>query len=106
MVLYELMTLKYPYHEMKSPVQITNAIISGKLPHLPPDIKKKFAPISDIWQKCLDPDPDRRLTALELRDKLFKLDAVANAITPTENKKKVKVDLSDHVPMRSKSHVL
>ena len=73
MVLYELMTLKYPYYEIKSPVFITKAILAGQIPLLTPDILEKFKPIISLWKSCLNICPELRLTALQLRDELFKL---------------------------------
>ena len=68
MVLYELMTLKYPYYELKSAVQITKAITSGQLPYLSPELELKFQSIYHLWRSCLHPNPAHRMTAHQLRD--------------------------------------
>jgi serine/threonine protein kinase len=73
MLLYELMTLKYPFYDYDSPIQVSDAITSGKEPYLSEDQQIQWAGILPLWRKCIAFSADDRPTAVELRSELERL---------------------------------
>ena len=68
-----MMALKYPYHELNSPIEVSAAILKGKIPFLPPNLADKYSLIVPIWKKCLSVDPEQRYTAIELQEEFTKI---------------------------------
>jgi len=62
MLLYELMSLEIPYHDIKG-FGAEKRILEGVLPELTPQQNKDYIELIEIWKDCLIVDPKERLTA-------------------------------------------
>lgn len=62
MLLYELMTLEVPYFDARR-FGVEKRIITGDLPTLTSQQKRTYACLIDMWEQCLDINPETRLTA-------------------------------------------
>lgn len=65
MVLYELMTRQYPYHEIKG-FGAEKRIMEGKKPEMSGEQMFFYRKIMPIWQECLTFDPDERPSASKI----------------------------------------
>ena len=65
MIIYELLALKLPYHEIKKTWDIADAVMSGVLPNLPP-LDASFDPLIELFSKCLAMQPNCRPKASRL----------------------------------------
>jgi serine/threonine protein kinase len=63
MVLYEMMSCKLPFYEIKGPMAHLHRVLDGKLPTLTDEQQLRYAPILEHWNQCLDLDPTKRPTA-------------------------------------------
>lgn len=66
MVLYELMSCKMPFFEIKGPMAHLYKILDGDLPSLTDEQKNRYEPILKYWKECLTIDPTKRPTANDL----------------------------------------
>lgn len=65
MIMYELLSLKLPYHEYKKSWNIADAVMNGTLPNLPP-LKTAYDPLVLVFRKCLSMTPHSRPNAGKL----------------------------------------
>jgi len=63
MVLYEMMTCKLPFYEIKGPMAHLHRILEGKLPILMDEQQVRYHPLIEQWKQCLDLNPNKRPTA-------------------------------------------
>lgn len=71
MVMYELLTHHRPYEDEKNSFRISQNIIEGKKPTMPP-LDSSYADIVTLINKCLRAKPDRRPTIVQCKAALTK----------------------------------
>jgi serine/threonine protein kinase len=54
MILYELMTLKYPYYDIKNSFLISNSVINNKHPSISENILHKYPDIVNLHKLCIE----------------------------------------------------
>ena len=59
MIVYELLTLKEPYEGCKI-IEVSEMILSGKIPQLPEDLSSIYDPIKNLYHTTTKMDPDER----------------------------------------------
>jgi len=70
MIIYELMTLEYPYYDCDSPISIASAITEGKEPTIVDCVAEQYGSLLSLWRKCIACDPTKRLSASKIRVQL------------------------------------
>ena len=73
MILYELMTLEYPYYDCTSPIAIASAVLEGREPIITEEQEIAYRPILPLWRECISKDPSKRPTASSIREKLVEI---------------------------------
>ena len=74
MILYELMTCKTPYYDVKG-FAVNKKILEGEIPKLPKNLEIKYQPLMTLWKLCLLPNPTFRPTAKEIVTLLARLNS-------------------------------
>jgi len=69
MITVELLTLNLPYLEIRKSWQITQAVIDGVLPKLPP-LASEYDDIIKLYKECVAFTPEDRPTASDLVSKI------------------------------------
>ena len=67
MLLYEMLTQKYPYHECPSPIMVTKKILSGDPPLMPPQTENLYPSLVALHRRCIAPQARDRPTMAEVR---------------------------------------
>ena len=101
MVMYELMTLEYPFYECESPIAIASAVIGGKQPIVEEDQLTAYEPIIDLWVQCLSVIPSNRPTASEVRDQLLTIRAEIDKDRYRKRVSKLQTSLNSPVSKQS-----
>ena len=74
MIIFELLTLQLPYHDVKHSWKISQLIIDGVPPSLPPHTgAPRYLPLVQLFHKCTARNPFIRPNATRLRSKLKSL---------------------------------
>jgi len=91
-ILWELITEQFPFHEYKDPTQIALAVKNGERPLIPDDFPAELAP---IVKSCWEAEPDKRPPIAEVLKTLEHIEETHQAkAAEAESKKKKKKDKS------------
>lgn len=70
MLIYEMITLKYPYHECPSPIMVTKKILTGEPPLMPGHAESLYPSLVALHRRCIAVQPRDRPTMAEVRTSL------------------------------------
>ena len=71
MIIFELLALRLPYLEVKWSWKISQTIVDGIAPELPPFAEtQEYHPLVTLFKKCTSFDPSKRPNASKLMAKL------------------------------------
>ena len=106
MIIYELMSLQYPYYECNSPIEVVKATMEGKEPLLTDQQREMYLPLLPLWRRCLALNPEDRPSASDLRDQLQSVGSEINnsryaqaAISPPQSEASSPVSTPKSIPL-------
>lgn len=68
MLIYQLLTKKFPYYDLRTPQEISQAVLAGKKPSL---LNREFdKDITELYYNCIEKDPNNRPSSKDLVRKL------------------------------------
>lgn len=89
MCCYELLSLRSPYYEINKSDEITDLILKGVLPTLPPSLDPKYDPFKRLMERCLRVDSELRPPADELVAHLEKIQPILKQMAENEESRKL-----------------
>ena len=66
MLLYEMVTMQFPYYECPSNIMITKSVLNGKLPTISAPVEARFPDLVALLRKCISTQARDRPTMAEV----------------------------------------